>query len=54
MIGELILSMVNKIIFFSGLPTAYQTLVNGLIVIMALMVSYVYTYINRRIKEKGE
>lgn len=53
-IGALILSMVNKIIFFSGLPTAYQTLVNGLIVIMALMVSYVYTYINRRIKEKGE
>ena len=52
LIGALILSFVNKIIFFSGLPNAYQTLVNGALVIAALLVSYLYTYVNRRIKER--
>ena len=50
--GALIINLVNKIIFFSGLPTAYQTMVNGAIVIVALVISYAYTLINRRIKEK--
>lgn len=54
LIGALILSMVSKLIFFSGLPTAYQTLVNGLIVILALMVSYIYIFVNRKMKEKEE
>jgi len=52
LIGALILSFVNKIIFFSGLPNAYQTLVNGVIVIASLLVSYLYTFANRRIKER--
>lgn len=52
LIGALIMSLVNKIIFFSNLPNAYQTLVNGVLVIMALLVSYLYTYINRRMKER--
>ena len=54
LIGALILSMVSKLIFFSGLPTAYQTLVNGLIVLLALMASYIYIFVNRKMKEKGE
>ena len=51
-IGAIILSMISKIITFSGLPTAYQTLVNGLIVIVALLTSYVYTSVNRVIKKE--
>lgn len=51
-LGALIINLVNKIIFFSGLTTAYQTMVNGAIVIVALLVSFVYSYVNKRIKEK--
>ncbi|WP_066646713.1 ABC transporter permease [Christensenella timonensis] len=51
-IGALIFSFVNKIIFFANLPTVYQTLVSGLIVIVALMVSFVYTSLNQKAKLK--
>lgn len=47
-IGALIYSFVSKIIFFANFPTAYQTLVSGLIVIFALLFSYVYDAVNER------
>ena len=46
--GALILSLVNKIIFFANIPYAYQTLVGGAIVIAAIASSQAYTLYNRR------
>ncbi|MGQ9472669.1 MAG: ABC transporter permease [Candidatus Caldatribacteriaceae bacterium] len=36
LVGTLILSFVNKIIFFANIPNAYQTLVSGIIIIVAI------------------
>jgi Ribose/xylose/arabinose/galactoside ABC-type transport systems, permease components len=47
-IGALILSFVNKIIFFANIPNAYQTLVSGLIIIIAIAGSVVYSHINKK------
>jgi ribose transport system permease protein len=46
--GALILSLVNKIIFFANIPYAYQTLVGGVIVIAAIASSQAYTLYKRR------
>lgn len=48
LVGALILSFVNKIIFFANIPNAYQTLVGGIIVIVAIAGSLVYTLYNKR------
>lgn len=48
MVGALILSLVNKIIFFADIPNAYQTLVSGLIIIAAIISSLIYTLYSRR------
>ncbi|HML36139.1 MAG TPA: ABC transporter permease [Bacillota bacterium] len=48
LVGALILSFVNKIIFFANIPNAYQTLVSGLIIIIAISVSMVYSHINKK------
>ncbi len=48
LVGALILSFVNKIIFFANIPNAYQTLVGGVIVIVAIAGSLVYTLYNKR------
>lgn len=47
-VGALTLSFVNKIIFFANIPNAYQTLVSGLIIIVAIAGSLVYTFFSRR------
>ncbi|MBV5330184.1 MAG: ABC transporter permease [Chlorobium sp.] len=47
-VGALILSLVNKIIFFADIPYAYQTLVGGFIVILAIASSKIYTMYNRK------
>ncbi|HVP18024.1 MAG TPA: ABC transporter permease [Spirochaetia bacterium] len=49
LVGALILSLVNKIIFFANISYAYQTLVGGVIVIVAIAASQAYTLYNRRI-----
>jgi ribose transport system permease protein len=36
LLGALTLSFVNKIIFFANIPNAYQTLVSGIIIIVAI------------------
>jgi ribose transport system permease protein len=43
LVGALILSFVNKIIFFANIPYAYQTLVSGVIVIAAIASSQAYS-----------
>jgi ribose transport system permease protein len=48
LVGALILSFVNKIIFFANIPNAYQTLVSGVIVIMAIAGSLIFTLYNKR------
>ena len=54
LVGALILSFVNKIIFFANIPYAYQTLVSGVIIIAAIASSQFYAAYNRRagLKEK--
>lgn len=49
LVGALILSLVNKIIFFANISYAYQTLVGGVIVIVAIAASQAYTLYNRRV-----
>lgn len=53
-VGALILSFVNKIIFFANIPNAYQTLVSGLIIIVAISGSMAYSHINKKAMLKGE
>jgi ribose transport system permease protein len=47
-VGALILSFVNKIIFFANIPNAYQTLVSGLIIIIAIAGSMAYSHANKK------
>lgn len=51
-IGALILSFVNKIIFFADIPNAYQTLVSGLIIIVAIAGSMAYSNMNKKAMRK--
>lgn len=53
LVGALILSFVNKIIFFANIPYAYQTLVGGVIVIVAIASSQGYTLYSKRAMVKG-
>jgi ribose transport system permease protein len=48
LIGALIFSFVSKIIFFANIPNAYQTLFGGVIVIVAIAASQIYTLSSRR------
>jgi ribose transport system permease protein len=40
-VGAVILSLINKIIFFAGVPTAWQVLASGAVIIVAITVSSV-------------
>lgn len=52
-VGALILSFVNKIIFFADIPSAYQTFVSGVIIIVAISSSMAYSNINKMTMLKG-
>lgn len=52
-VGAAILSFVNKIIFFANLPDAYQTLVSGVIIIVAISSSAIYASVNEKALLKG-
>ncbi len=54
LVGALILSFVNKIIFFADIPNAYQTLVSGVIVIVAIASSQAYTLYSRKAMPGGQ
>ena len=42
-LGALVLGLIGNVIFFAGLPFEYQTLVQGLIVLLALAGGVVVT-----------
>ena len=52
-VGAVIMSLVSKIIYFANVPNAYQTLVSGIIIIVAISSSAIYTMINERAVLKG-
>ena len=54
LIGALIFSFVSKIIFFANIPNAYQTLFGGVIVIVAIAASQLYTLSSRRAKKESK
>jgi ribose transport system permease protein len=54
LLGALTLSLVNKAIFFANIPNAYQMLVNGLIVILAISSSAIYSYFGKKMAFKAE
>lgn len=54
LIGALIFSFVSKIIFFANIPNAYQTLFGGLIVIIAIAGSQLYTLSSRRAMQESK
>jgi ribose transport system permease protein len=54
LIGALIFSFVSKIIFFANIPNAYQTLFGGVIVIVAIAGSQIYTLSSRRAMEESK
>lgn len=53
-VGALIFSFVNKIIFFANIPNAYQTLFGGVIVIAAIAASQFFTLSNRVESEESK
>jgi len=53
-LGALTLSFVNKVIYFANIPTAYQTLAGGLIVILAISTSTIYSFAGKRMSLKAE
>jgi len=52
-VGAVIMSMVSKIIFFANMPDAYQTLVSGVIIIVAIASSAIYSTMNERAVLRG-
>jgi ribose transport system permease protein len=54
LIGALIFSFVSKIIFFANIPNAYQTLFGGVIVIVAIAASQLYTLSGRRAGQESK
>ena len=53
LVGALIISFVNKIIFFANIPNAFQPLFGGLIVILALAGSQLFALSGKRSAEAG-
>ena len=53
LVGALILSFVNKIIFFANIPNAFQPLFGGLIVVVAIAGSQAYALSGKRSAEAG-
>jgi ribose transport system permease protein len=51
--GALIISFVNKIIFFANIPNAFQPLFGGLIVVVAIAGSQAYALSGKRSAEAG-
>jgi ribose transport system permease protein len=54
LVGALIFSFVSKIIFFANIPNAYQTLFGGVIVIIAIAGSQLYTLSSKRAMEESK
>ena len=46
--GALTMSFVNKVIYFANVPTAYQTLAGGVIILLAISTSTIYAIAGKR------
>ncbi|MBN2325324.1 MAG: ABC transporter permease [Spirochaetes bacterium] len=53
-VGALIFSFVSKIIFFANIPNAFQTLFSGVIIIIAIAGSQLYTLSSRKEMEESK
>lgn len=51
--GACIMSLVSKLIFSANIPTEYQTLVSGVIIIIAIAMSAVYSIYQKKAQLKG-
>ena len=51
--GAVTYSLVNKIIFFANISSMYQTLVAGVVVLVAVSLTLIYQFIEKRAKLKG-
>jgi ribose transport system permease protein len=54
LVGALIFSFVSKIIFFANIPNAFQTLFSGVIIIIAIAGSQLYTLSARKEMEESK
>jgi len=54
LVGALIFSFVSKIIFFANIPNAFQTLFSGVIIIIAIAGSQMYTLASRKEMEESK
>ena len=54
LVGALIFSFVSKIIFFANIPNAFQTLFSGVIIIIAIAGSQLYTLSSRKEMEESK
>ena len=54
LVGALIFSFVSKIIFFANIPNAFQTLFSGVIIIVAIAGSQMYTLSSRKEMEESK
>lgn len=51
--GACIMSLVSKLIFSANIPTEYQTLVSGAIIIIAIAISAIYSIYQKKTQLKG-
>ena len=51
--GALTMSFVNKVIYFANVPTAYQTLAGGIIILLAISTSTIYAVAGKRMSVKA-
>lgn len=54
LVGALIFSLVSKIIFFANIPNAFQTLFSGVIIIIAIAGSQIFTLSSRKEMEESK
>ena len=52
-VGAVIMSLVSKLIYFADIPSAYQSLVSGIIIIVAIASSAIYATVNEKAMLKG-
>ena len=52
-VGALIMSLVNKLIYQLGIQSEYQVLVSGVIIIVAISTSVIYSMANEKFVVKG-
>lgn len=52
-VGALIMSLVNKLIYQLGIQSEYQVLVSGVIIIVAISTSVIYSMANEKLVVKG-